>query len=300
MDILITGGAGFIGSHLADELAKDRSNRIIAMDNLRRGSVSNLKAAMKTGRVTFIEADIRDQDSFKKIGKADVIYHLGAQSNVSGSHLDPDYAVSTNISGTYNVLKFAAKNKVKRFVFASSREVYGNPSYTPVDESHPLGPINIYGTTKVCGEYLCRDFSGSCGLNITIARMTNGYGSRDKDRVIPIFLEKARKGLDLEMFGGNQTLDFIWIGDIVSALMAISSRQKFIGETVNIGSGVATSVEELAKLLVRLTGSKSKIVRKEQRSFDVASFVAASKKIKLSPLSLEEGLKRMISMEAEK
>lgn len=302
MNILVTGGAGFIGSHLIDLLVKDRQNKIIVLDNFYRGNLQNIEQHIKNKRIMLIKGDIIKYNEIKKIGKkiskADIIYHLAAQSNVVGSFFNPDYAFSTNIKGTYNVLKYASEIKADRLIFSSSREVYGNPEYLPVDEKHALNPINMYGATKSSGEMMCRFFQNSRDLKITILRIANVYGPRDKDRVIPIFLENAKKNKDLQLFGGKQVLDFIWVGDVINGIDQISKNDKYIGETVNIGTGIGTSIEELAKMIIRLTNSKSRIIKKPSRSFDVDKFIARSDKIKLKTIKLEDGLKEMIKGKA--
>ncbi|MBI2653412.1 NAD-dependent epimerase/dehydratase family protein [Candidatus Woesearchaeota archaeon] len=294
MRILVTGGAGFLGSHLVDALAKGKSNKIAIFDNLHRGRLENINQHRNNKNITFVEGDIRNPIDLKKIGNIDFVYHLAAQSNVIGSVSTPGYAFSTNVVGTLNVLKFASEKKVKRFIFSSSREVYGNPEYLPVDESHPLNPINMYGITKLCGETLCNAFSKNKNLNLTILRIANSYGSRDRDRAIPVFLENAKKNKDLTLFGGKQVLDFICIEDVINAMIKISNEDKFIGEIINIGTGTGTSIQDLAKSIIKLTHSKSKIIRKESRHFDVEKFVAKSNKIRLTTTRLIDGLKKTI------
>lgn len=293
MKILVTGGAGFIGSHLIDALSKNADDDIIILDNFYRRKIDNIKIHLKN--IKIINGDVRNYNLLKKIRKVDFVYHLAAQSNVVGSFFNPDYAVSSNIEGTYNILKYASKNNVKRLIFSSSREVYGNPKYLPVDESHPLNPINIYGATKVAGEMLCKAFFKNQNLKITVLRITNVYGPRDKYRVIPIFLENARNNKDLELFGGKQTLDFIWICDVIKSIIKISRNNKYIGETINIGTGMGTSIENLAKIIVKMTNSESRIIRKESRSIDVQNFISKSDKFKFKTLNLNEGLNTMIS-----
>lgn len=293
MRILVTGGAGFIGSHLVDELSKDKSNKITLLDSFYRGSLENIKQLLKNKDIRIIKGDVRDINSFKKIGKVDIVYHLAAQSNVAGSFFKPDYAFSSNVVGTHNALKYSSGQRVKRFVFSSSREVYGNPEHVPVDEMQKLGPINMYGATKVCSEALCRAFSRA-GLNLTIMRIANSYGPRDKDRVIPLFIKNAKNNKNLELFGGHQVLDFIWVGDVVNAMIKASKNTELVGETANIGTGIGTSIEGLAKIIIKLTGSKSKIARKKARSFDVQRFISKSSKIKLKTTKLVDGLKKTI------
>ena len=297
MKILITGGAGFIGSHLVDALSRFKRNKIIIFDNFYRGTKENIVTHLKNKNIKIINEDIRNFKSFKKIGNVDLIFHLAAQSNVIGSYLNPDYAFSANIIGTYNVLKFASKIRPDRFIFSSSREVYGNPEYIPVDENHPLKPINMYGATKVSGEMLCNSFINSNNIKITILRIANVYGSRDKDRVIPIFLNNIKNKKNLILYGGKQVLDFLWIKDLINCVINISKNSKFVGETINIGTGTGVSIEDLAKKIIKITDSKSKIIRKKSRSLDVKSFIAKSNLIKLKTLKLDRGLQLLIKSE---
>jgi len=294
MEILVTGGAGFIGSHLVDRLSKNKSNKIIIFDNFYNGRNENIMHHLENKNIELIKGDVRTKEDIKKIGKVDVVYHLAAQSNVMGSFFDSNYALSTNIEGTYKILKFASENGVKRLIFLSSREVYGNPTYVPVDEKHPLRPVNIYGVTKVAGEMLCKVFKENYGLKISILRVVNVYGSRDKNRVIPIFLDNVKNKKDLILFGGKQVLDFIWIDDVIDSILRISEANKFIGETINIGTGVGISIEELAKKIIKMAKSKSKIIKKKRRKMEVKTFIAKSVKFRINILKLDDGLKKLI------
>ncbi len=294
MNILITGGAGFMGSHLVDKLSKNRDNKITIFDNFYNGRKENIERHLKNKSIELIEGDIRNDKDIEKIGKVDIIYHLAAQSNVMSSFFDPDYALSTNIKGTYKILRFASESKGKKFIFLSSREVYGNPDYVPVDEKHPLKPVNIYGITKMTGEMLCNFFKQNHGLKVSILRVANVYGSRDKNRVIPIFLNNIKNKEDLILFGGKQVLDFVWIDDVINSILQVSGTNKFIGETVNIGTGVGITIENLAKKLIKMTNSKSKIIKKKHRKMEVKAFIAKSTKFRINPLKLDSGLKKMI------
>src|SRR3989338_2276148 len=188
--IFVTGGAGFIGSHLVDKLVEE-CHDICVFDNFSRGNVKNLDKSK--GKIKIVEGDIRDYGKIKKeMNGYEIVFHLAAQPNVLGSIKDPDYNFTTNINGTLNVLRAAQENNIKRIIFSSSREVYGEPRYIPVDEKHPINPKNLYGKTKIGSEVLCNYFKKYFNLDISIIRIANVFGSRDKDRVIPIFMNNLK------------------------------------------------------------------------------------------------------------
>src|SRR5215471_2362503 len=207
--VVVTGGAGFIGSHLVDRLLADTQSEVVILDNLHRGRLTNLAQHADSPRLSIIQGDIRDFDIVAQtLRGADVVYHLAAQSTVMGAVDDLDYSFGTNVIGTFNVLKAASRESVQRVVFASSREVYGEPIELPVDEGQPLLAINFYGASKVMGEAYCRAFRRANGLDTVILRLSNAYGPRDYGRVIPLWIEQALRGEDLELYGGKQVLDF--------------------------------------------------------------------------------------------
>ena len=269
--ILVTGGAGFIGSHLVDRLVADTSNKVVVLDNLRRGKTANLSAAMD--RITFIEGDIRDRATVEKaVEKADTVFHLAAQSNVIGAVTDLDYSFSTNVTGTFEVLRAAVAAGASRMVFTSSREVYGDPLALPVAETAPLAPKNAYGASKAAGEMYCRVLA-SAQFQPRVVRLANVYGTRDFDRVIPIFLGQALRNEPLTMFGGQQVLDFVWIEDVLKGLIRAATVDILPGP-VNIGSGKATELRRLANRVVEITGSRSEVRIAPAREVEVARFVA--------------------------
>jgi UDP-glucose 4-epimerase len=270
--ILVTGGAGFIGSHLVDRLVAG-GNEVVVLDNLRRGKLSNLEGSKE--RITFIEADIRDRVRVEQaVAGVDTIFHLAAQSNVIGAVTDLDYSFGTNVQGTFEVLRAAAANSVKRLVFTSSREVYGEPSVLPVLESAPLAPKNAYGASKAAGEAYCRALS-TAQFEARVVRLANVYGTRDFDRVIPIFLDQTLRNEPLTLFGGQQILDFVWIDEVVKGLITAASLDEFRGP-INIGSGKPTVLKDLAERVVRVTGSHSDIRVVAAREVEVARFVAST------------------------
>ncbi|HEX4475155.1 MAG TPA: SDR family NAD(P)-dependent oxidoreductase [Polyangiaceae bacterium] len=269
---LVTGGAGFIGGHLVARLVQDGAS-VVIYDNLKRSSRAKLEPFEGSSNVRFVEGDIRDYAGLRAAARGtDVIYHLAAQSNVMGAIEDPDYSVTTNVLGTFNALRSAVDEHVGRVVFTSSREVYGEVDQVPVDESRPLAAKNPYGASKVAGEAYCRTFAHCHQLNVQVVRLANVYGAGDSGRVIPLWLAAAQEGRDLKVFGGAQIIDFLWVGTAVDALVH-ASRHDLPGP-VNIGSGVGTSILELARRVIEVTRSKSVLKREPARDIEVAKFVA--------------------------
>lgn len=269
---LITGGAGFIGSYLVDRLV-ERGDDVVVLDNLRRGTRGAIRHQIDAGAVNFIEGDIRDVDVLRDaMAGVDAVYHLAAQSNVMGAIEDGDYSFTTNALGTVNVLRIATEAGVKRVVFSSSREVYGEAQYTPVDEDHALAAKNPYGASKVAGEAYCRTYAHCYGLDVAILRLANVYGQGDRDRVIPLWLEQAAAGRELRVFGGSQVLDFVGVSTVVDALVLASERG--LDGPTNIGSGTGTSIIELANRILEVTGSHSPIHSVAARGVEVNRFIA--------------------------
>jgi nucleoside-diphosphate-sugar epimerase len=234
-----------------------------------------------------VEADIRNFDALASaVRGCDVVFHLAAQSNVMGAVTDPDYSITTNVNGTFNVLRAAAEAKVPRVVFTSSREVYGDPEALPVAEDHPMLAKNAYGASKVAGEAYCRMFRATQGLQVEWVRLANVYGPGDSDRVIPLWLTAANEGRDLTVYGGEQVIDFLWVGTAVDALLFAAERG--LPGPVNIGSGVGTRILDLADRVLEVTAAKTKVVRTPARSVEVAKFtanVALMRSIGLTPES---------------
>ena len=283
MRVLITGGAGFIGSHLVDRLlAAERPRHepdyeIIVFDNLRRGHRAHLEPHLSAGRIRLIEGDIRDEAALQEaMSKVEIVFHLAAQSNVIGSEADRDYAFTTNVVGTYTVLKVAESAGARRIIFSSSREVYGEPATLPVREDAPLAPKNAYGASKVAGEMYFRIAQARSALETVIFRLANVYGPRDSERVIPLWIERARRGEELLLYGGDQLIDFVWFGDVVEALAqaATADREAVVGQPINIGTGTGTPIDELARRIVALSNSQSALLRLPVRGIEVRRYVA--------------------------
>jgi UDP-glucose 4-epimerase len=272
--VVVTGGAGFIGSHLVDRLLTETHAEVVVLDNLHRGRLSNLAQHADHARLTIVQGDIRNADLVAEtLRGASAVYHLAAQSTVMGAVEDLDYSFSTNVVGTFNVLRAAARESVRRVVFASSREVYGEPIELPVDEGQPLLAINFYGASKVMGEAYCRAFRRAFGLNTVVLRLANVYGPRDFGRVIPLWVRQASAGEDLTVYGGKQVLDFVWVGQVVDALMRTAELE---GPTppINVGSGTGTRIVDLARRIRLMAGSHSQLQLVPARAVEVVQYVA--------------------------
>jgi UDP-glucose 4-epimerase len=274
VSIIITGGAGFIGSHLVDRLVRDGAGQLIVIDNLHRGSWEKLAAHRRNPLVQFVEGDIRDAALLREtIAGADTVYHLAAQSNVMGAVSDISYSFETNVAGTFNVLQAARAAGVRRVVFTSSREVYGEVETLPVAEDHPLNAKNAYGASKAAGELYCRVFGASYGLETAVLRLANVYGPRDSGRVIPLWLDALAEGRDLTVYGGEQVIDFVWVDQVVEALVRAAAAP-VAGRPINVGSGQGTPILQLAERLIALAGAEARLDRQPARSVEVPRFTA--------------------------
>lgn len=266
--ILITGGLGFIGSHIAKRLFP-LNYEVTILDNLYRGYKKRLS---DQNNLKIIIGDIANDALVKRLIKEnDIVYHLAAISQVMTSIKNPDLTLKYNIEGTEKVARYCAECN-KKLIFASSREVYGSADYLPVDIKHPFKPENPYASSKISGEMIIRSYSNTYGLKYVILRLSNVYGEGDIGRVIPIFIEKAKEGQDLTIFGNDKIIDFVFISDVVDAFIKCLDYDK--NETFNIGSGVPTTLQELAENIIKMTHSSSKYKIIQSRNGEVDRFIA--------------------------
>lgn len=269
----MTGGCGFIGSHLVESLLSRGADHVTVLDNLWRGRTSNLAAVAGESRLRVIEGDVRDYATVRRaMDSADVIYHLAAQSTVMNAARNVDYTFTTNVVGTYNVLKAATECTARRVVFASSREVYGEPLSLPVDEAHPLMSINSYGASKVAGEALCRAFGREAKLQTAVLRIANAFGPRDFGRVIPHWIEQATAGKELVVYGGTQIIDFIWVDDVVEAMVRAGAATIAL-PPINVASGTGTKILDLARRIGQLVGRSTEVRVVPERPIEVTRFI---------------------------
>ncbi|HKS69403.1 MAG TPA: NAD-dependent epimerase/dehydratase family protein [Ktedonobacterales bacterium] len=291
MRVLVTGGAGFVGAHLSAALVAG-GDEVTVLDNLHRGS----RARVPDG-ARFVEGDLRDVEMLRTAMRgAERVYHLAAQSNVLGAVTDVDYSFTTNVVGTYNVLAAARDAGVERVVFSSSREAYGEVDQLPVAEDRAMKPKNTYGASKVAGEVYCRAFQSTFSLDVSVVRLANVYGPGDHGRVIPLWLERAHRGEDRELYGGEQVIDFVPVETVVAALQQ-AAETPLEGQPVNVGSGKGTTLRELAARVSALPGASGDVRVVPARQVEVTRFVADVTRMR-SLLSVEPPPDPLVGLEA--
>ncbi len=257
MKILVTGGAGFIASHITDAFI-DQGHEVFILDNLSTGFKKNINP-----RAEFIEADICDQSLsqlFEK-EKFEVVNHHAAQMDVRRSVADPAFDANTNIIGTINLLQNSVRNGVRKFIFASTGgAVYGEQNYFPADENHPTSPLSPYGISKLAVEKYLFFYSTQYKLNYTVLRYANIYGPRQNPfgeaGVVAIFSSKLLKEEQTIINGsGKQTRDYVFVGDVVKANLLTINDEK--SDIYNVGTGKETDVNELFSELNKITGNNA-------------------------------------------
>ena len=294
--VVVTGGAGFIGSHIAWELAKD--NEVVVIDNLYTGKEENVPPGAK-----LIKADIRDYQRIAElISSADYVFHEAAQVSVVESIHDPLFTEEVNVLGTLNILKALLEGHGK-LIFASSAAVYGDNQNLPLKETERPRPLSPYGVTKATGEEYLRVYHELYGLPVVALRYFNVFGPRQSVNqyagVISIFINRALKNEPLVIFGdGKQMRDFIYVKDVVKANLLAAESRRANGKVFNVATGKQTSILELAMKIIEITGTRSSIVFDKPRPGDIMHSLAdisEIKKLGFEPaFSLEEGLKKTV------
>jgi UDP-glucose 4-epimerase len=271
MEYLVTGGAGFIGARLARRLVALHPGRVRVLDDFTRTPISALE--LERDGLDVVRADVRCLSELRNamVG-CRVVFHLAAIATVMSCEGDPDSAFAVNAGGTLNVLTAARELGVRRVVFASSREVYGEPSELPVTEGSLLRPKNTYGASKAAAETLCASFAAA-GLEVTALRLSNVFGPGDRDRVIPRFILSARAGDALTVYGGMQLVDFIWVDRAVETFVRAATGG-YVRGSVNVGSGIGVTILEAARRVVERCGSGSQVQLLPTRDVEVSRFVA--------------------------
>jgi UDP-glucose 4-epimerase len=302
--VLVTGAAGFIGSHLADRLAGRCELHLV--DDLSVGARENLAAALERPGVRFVEADVRDPARMRELCRGiEVVFHL-AISCLRTSLRRPFLSHEVNAGGTLSLCLAAREQGVDRFVYVSSSEIYGSARSVPMSEDHPCRPTTVYGASKLAGELYALAHLRSFGLPVVVVRPFNTYGPREpwqgaRAEVIPRFLLRLEAGLPPVVYGdGTQTRDFTYVEDTVEGILAAAACDALVGEAVNVARGREASVLEIARLLGELAGREIPPCHEPGRPGDVARhFADVSKAGRLlgfeARVDLREGLARTLA-----
>lgn len=303
MKAMVTGGAGFIGSHIAERLVAD-GHAVRIYDNFTSGKRENL--AHLEGRVEVVEADVRDAPQLDYCCRdCDVVFHEAAIVSVPYSVEHPQETHDVNIQGTFNVLEAAKRRGVKRVVFACSAAVYGDDPEMPKRESMRPAPMSPYGIEKLTGEHYLAVWSRLFGLETVSLRYFNVFGERQDPSsaysgVISIFVDRALRGAPVTIFGdGGQYRDFVYVGNVVDANIRAATTPGIAGRTYNVGCGVKTTLLELLDTIERIVGSKVERKLADPRAGDIRESLADIARIRAElgyepTVGVEEGLRRLV------
>jgi len=299
--ILVTGGAGFIGSELVHQLNQEGAE-VVVIDNLSNGKRENLVDILGD-KVELVVADIQDRNVTESLLQSvDLVYHL-ACLGVRHSVHSPIENHDVNASATLELLKLSRENHVSRFVYCSTSEVYGGAQKVPITENHPAFPKTVYGASKLAGECYARAFYSTHGFPTVVVRPFNTYGPRshhegDSGEVIPKFILRAMTGRDMIIFGdGTQTRDFSYVSDTAHGILMAGIVEEASGKTINLGYGTETNLNDLAVMVSEVVGKpETKITYNDSRPGDVLRLLADNTKAKdilgyVPKVTLREGLK---------
>ncbi|MGE5328535.1 MAG: SDR family NAD(P)-dependent oxidoreductase [Deltaproteobacteria bacterium] len=293
---LVTGGAGFIGSHMIDRLVNEGA-KVTCIDNLSAGSVKNLEQVID--EIEFIEGDIRNKTLIDKLTRnKDMVIHIAANASVPASVNNPYNDFESNVVGTFNILRAAVECNAGKVLYASSAAVYGNPIYIPVDEKHLLSPVSPYGATKLAGERMGFAYKKTYGLNFAAVRIFNTYGPRQPRYVMYDFVKKLLNNpKKLEVLGtGRQVRDYSYVGDTVAAMLIVAEKGE---DSYNIAGGNPITIKELAEMMAKELAPYAQIeYGYETWKGDIEVLAADISKIKalgfIPKTDLKEGLVKMI------
>jgi len=304
MNFLITGAAGFLGSTLANQLARE-GHQVRGLDDLSTGDPQAL-----TPDVHFTRGDVNDRPKlWTLLQEVDCVYHLAARVSVPESIVYPREYNAVNVGGTVSLMEAMRDVGVKRVVFASSGAIYGNQDIQPLAEGQTPRPSSPYAVSKLAAEYYVRSIGGLWGIETVSLRIFNAYGPgqhlpASNPPVIPYFLRQAVRNGTLVVNGdGNQTRDYVYVDDVVSAMVAASTAPNVNGLVINIGSGVETSIGALVNLVMKATGSQTNIIYSALTPGGVSRLcadlsLAAQKLNYKSSIPLEDGLRLSLQRDA--
>lgn len=303
---LITGGAGAVGSNIADQLVQAGAREVIVLDNFVRGRRENLAWALANGPVRLVEGDIRDRELIAELTRGvDVVFHQAAL-RITQCAEEPRLALEVMVDGTYNVIEAALEHEVRRIVAASSASVYGLAEEFPTDESHhPYANDTLYGAAKTFNEGLLRSFHAMRDLDYVALRYFNVYGPRIDihgvyTEVLVRWMERIEAGESPLILGdGSQTMDFVYIGDVARANL-LAAAANVSDEVFNVASGVETSLRELAQLLIEVMDSDVSVEHGPERAVNkvprrLSGTTLARERLGFeAEVELEEGLRRLV------
>lgn len=306
MKILITGGAGFIGSHLCEKYTKE-GHTVVCLDNFMSGNLMNIRHLLDYRNFKLIKGEIRDFELLEKIMRnVDIVFHLAAQIHVDRSYIEPKLTYEINVMGTQNILEVARMYDAKKIIHASTSEVYGSAQYVPIDEKHPLNAPHPYGASKTAADRMCYAYIQTYGMNISIMRLFNIFGPRQRDigygGVISVFTRRILSGIPPIIYGdGRQTRDYTYVEDAVGAYDSVLNHNDPMGEPINFGSGREVSILDLANMIIDLCGKSGDIkpVHVEPRMGEVKRLIADATKAKNvlgwePKYDLQEGLSKFV------
>lgn len=301
--VVVTGGAGFIGSHLVDTLL-NHGNEVIVLDNFTSGSRDNISHHQNNPALTAIEGDVRDKKLLIEVFRnVDIVYHLAVQC-LRLSFTNPELVHEVNAGGTLNVCLAAVESKIDRLIYVSSSEAYGSAVSAPMAEDHPLEPTTVYGASKAAGELYALSTFRTYGLQSTVVRPFNTYGPRAHfegayGEVIPKFVLRILNDTAPVIFGsGEQTRDFTYVTDTAQGIFCASECDRLIGQTVNIARGEEVSINRLAELVAKeLNRASLKPQYLDSRPADVMRHYADTTKAReyagfTATVSIEDGIHR--------
>lgn len=311
--ILVTGGAGFIGSHLVDALIREKPSKIIVVDNFFLGKMENLREAKRNYRhLKIIVQDATHFEAMKRIinrENIEIVFNLATKA-LEHSFVDPDDAYMVNVNLASVLLRLLHQKKYKTLIHCSSSEAYGTAQKVPVTEEHPLCPHTLYAAGKAAADLMIRSYYHTYKLDIAVARPFNTYGPRQNEgiyaAVVPITLRKITAGEPPVIFGdGNQTRDFIYVEDTARGILEVYKHANTRGKEINIAYGREIKIKDLIKTIVREMGYNGKILRKPVRPADVrrhkAGIKLAEKLIGFKPrYNFAEGMAKTIEWYKEK
>jgi UDP-glucose 4-epimerase len=301
---LVTGGAGFIGSHIVEKLLK-LGLKVTSIDNYSAGKEENIQHLYNMPEFTPIRADVTKIDKIKKYFKGvDIVFHHACSKNTV-CMIDPARDLEVNAEGTLNVLICSLNERISKFIHASTGSVYGEPFLVPTNEDHPLQPVSYYGVSKLAGEKYVKLFNTLHGLDITILRYYHVYGPRQDSSefggVVSIFCRRAHEGKDLIIFGdGTQVRSFTHVHDVVRINLLAAVKKEMSGNAYNCASGISITIQELAEAVLNHYGNKDlKIKYAPWKPGDIKNFDVDNRRLLSNGFAFskqfDEGLSEMVN-----